>query len=111
MENEEQLYGSRDGQWTGTSCVWSQKFQVTFLGQNLLKMGYYTIFWMFENPRRGRQVRNRYFPKIDVGCPCRRGGREIASLLHSRFQCRHATLLPSEAVQQTKKLLALDAFQ
>ena len=34
---------------------------------------------MFENPRRGRQARkfyisnclpNRYFPKIDFGCPC-----------------------------------------
>ena len=44
------------------------------------------IFYMFENPRRGRQARNfttnvpkilvlksssnRYFPKINVGCPC-----------------------------------------
>ena len=54
-------------------------------------MGNYTIFQMFENPRGGREVRNfttnvqqmfrkfqisnrlqnRYFPKIDVGCPCR----------------------------------------
>ena len=36
---------------------------------------------MFENPRRGRRARNftanvlkildlKYFPKIDVGCPC-----------------------------------------
>ena len=49
-------------------------------------MGNYTIFQMFENPRRGRQARNfkqmfrkfqianrlpnRYFPKIVVGCPC-----------------------------------------
>ena len=48
-------------------------------------MGNYTIVQMFENPRRGRQARNftknvpkiqisnrlpnRYFPKIDVGCP------------------------------------------
>ena len=49
-------------------------------------MGNNTIFWMFENPRRGRQARNflanvpkildlkyhlpnKYFPKIDVGCP------------------------------------------
>ena len=50
-------------------------------------MGNYTIFQMFENPRRGRKARNfttnvpkildlksspnRYFPKIDVGCPCK----------------------------------------
>ena len=49
-------------------------------------MGNYTIFKMFKNHRRGRQARNftinvpeildlnclpnRYFPKIDVGCPC-----------------------------------------
>ena len=51
-------------------------------------MGNYTILQMFENPRRGRQARNfttnvpklhsrtsnrllnRYFPKIDSGCPC-----------------------------------------
>ena len=29
-----------------------------FQGKNPLKMGDYTIFQMFENPRRGRQVRN-----------------------------------------------------
>ena len=50
-------------------------------------MSNYTIFYMFENPSRGRQARYfttnvskildlkssseqiRYFPKIDVGCP------------------------------------------
>ena len=50
-------------------------------------MGNYTIFEIFENPRRGWQARNfttnvplnyrsqivrvpnRYFPKTDVGCP------------------------------------------
>ena len=48
-------------------------------------MGNYTIFWMFENPRRDGQAinfttnvpkildlklrfPNRYFPKVDVGC-------------------------------------------
>ena len=49
-------------------------------------MGNYTIFWMFENPRRGRQARNfttdvpkildlkssseQIFSKIDVECLC-----------------------------------------
>ena len=49
-------------------------------------MGNYTTFEIFENPRRDRQARNfvtndpkildlksssnRYFPNIDVGCPC-----------------------------------------
>ena len=36
----------------------SRKFLVTFLGKNPLKMGNYTIFWMFENSRRGRQARH-----------------------------------------------------
>ena len=31
---------------------------MTFLGKNPLKMGNYTIFLKFENPRRGRQARN-----------------------------------------------------
>ena len=31
---------------------------MTFLGKNPLKMGNYTIFGGFENPRRGRQARN-----------------------------------------------------
>jgi len=57
-----------------------------FWGENQLTMGNYTFFQMFENLKRGRQARNfttnvpkilwisnrlpnRYFPKIDVGCP------------------------------------------
>ena len=31
---------------------------MTFYGKNPLKLGNCTIFYMFENPRRGRQARN-----------------------------------------------------
>ena len=31
---------------------------MTFLGKNPLKMGNYTIFLKFENPKRGSQARN-----------------------------------------------------
>ena len=61
-------------------------------------MGNYTIFQIFENPRRGRQARNfttnvgnilnrlpnRYFSKINVGCPCMVWyGQSIISVLYS----------------------------
>ena len=35
-----------------------ENFRRPFQGKNLLKMGNFTIFQMFENPRRGRQARN-----------------------------------------------------
>ena len=38
--------------------VLPKKSRWPFQGKNPLKMGNYTIFYMFENPRRGRQARN-----------------------------------------------------
>ena len=67
-------------------------------------MGNYTIFLVFENPRRGRQARNlrtkvsefldlnrllnRYFPKLDLGCPwllSRLSHKAFCRLLSSLF--------------------------
>ena len=65
-------------------------------------MGNYTIFLMFENPRRSRQARNftendpkildlkssseQIIPKIVVGCPC--NVAEVGSFIRSD---RHET--------------------
>ena len=62
-------------------------------------MGNYTIFWMFENPRAGRQARNLttnapkilvgsqivfltdIFQKLTMGAPDFSGGHAVASAL------------------------------
>ena len=70
-------------------------------------MGNYTIFQMFENPRRGRQARNlqqifrkfqisnrlpnRYFPKLDDGCPCTLKGLRSDKPSHKRDPNKYQT--------------------
>ena len=70
---------------------------------------------MFENSRRGRQARNfrtnvpkivdlksnRYFPKIDVGCPCfvTRLGKINLERIRKTIQIKHNTV---RSIDRTK---------